>query len=181
MYVGANPRRAAGVTLIELIVAIVIIAVGITGVLSVFVTTISRSADPMLQQQAQLLAEAYLEEILLKKFFDPETGTVCTLTAAGETRITFDNVCDYHNLNNNPPRNQFDLQFPNLDAAYTVGVQVDSAAGVALGALNTAGGVMRVLRVDVTVNGPNNIVSRLSGYKVNYNCQTGLEPGCAPL
>lgn len=177
----ASPmRRAAGVTLVELIVAIVIVGVAVTGVMSVYFATIRHSADPMVQQQTQLLAEAYLEEILLKRFYDPDTGTVCTGTTAGETRALYDNVCDFSALSNNPPHNQFDAVLAGL-AGYTVSVAVDSSAAADVGGLNNAGGVMRVLRVDVTVTGPNNTVSRLSGYRVNYNCQLGTEPGCRAL
>src|ERR1700741_1387330 len=128
-------RRAAGVTLVELIVAIVIIGVSVAGVMSVYFATIRSSADPMLQQQAQLLAEAYLEEILLKRFYDPDTGTVCTGTTTGETRALYDNVCDYHLLNNSPPRNQFDVALGGL-TGYTVSVAVDSSATADLGGLN---------------------------------------------
>jgi MSHA pilin protein MshD len=170
-------RRAAGVTLIELIVAIVIVSVAVAGIVSVYVTTVRSSADPMVQQQAQLLAEAYLEEILLKRFYDPDTGLVCSGPLEGG-RALFDNVCDFNGLADNPPQNQFGTALAGL-ADYTVSVTVDSA-GPVLGTIDNAGAV-RVLRVDVTVTGPNNVTSRLSGYRTNYNCQAGADPGCRGL
>ena len=56
-------RRQRGMTLIELVMFIVIVAVGIAGILSVLDITVMRSADPLVQKQAQALAEGLLEEI----------------------------------------------------------------------------------------------------------------------
>ena len=56
-------RRQRGMTLIELVMFIVIVAVGIAGILSVLNVTVLRSADPLVQKQAQALAEGLLEEI----------------------------------------------------------------------------------------------------------------------
>jgi MSHA pilin protein MshD len=172
------PRHAAGVTLIELIVALVIVGIAVAGVVTVFVNTVRRSADPMIQQQAQFLAEAYLEEILLKKFYDPDTGLVCSGALEGG-RALFDNVCDYNGLVNNPPQDQFGVALGGL-AGYTVSVAVDASGAVDLNGLNNAPAV-RVLRVDVTVAGPNNVVSTLSGYRTNYNCQAAIDAGCRGL
>ncbi len=55
-----------GVTLIELIVAIVVISIALVGVLSVINYTTLHSADPVLRHQAIAIAEAYMEEISLK-------------------------------------------------------------------------------------------------------------------
>ena len=55
--------RQRGMTLIELVMFIVIVAVGVAGILSVLNITVTRSADPLVQKQAQALAEGLLEEI----------------------------------------------------------------------------------------------------------------------
>ncbi|SDI19005.1 type IV pilus modification PilV family protein [Propionivibrio dicarboxylicus] len=57
------PSRHAGMTLIELIVFIVIVSVALVGVLAVLNVTVFRSSDPVVQKQAQALAEGLLEEI----------------------------------------------------------------------------------------------------------------------
>jgi len=166
------------VTLIELIVALVITGIAVAGVVTVYVSTVRRSADPMVQQQAQFLAEAYLEEILLKRFNDPETGLVCN-GALEAGRALFDNVCDYNGLINSPPQNQFGVALAGLNG-YTVSVAVDAGGAVDLNGLNNAP-ALRVLRVDVTVVSPSNLVYTLSGYRTNYNCQAAADPGCRPF
>lgn len=57
------PPRQTGLTLIELIIFIVIISIGLAGILLVLNVTVWRSADPLVQKQAQALAEGLLEEI----------------------------------------------------------------------------------------------------------------------
>lgn len=96
--------RVRGATLVELVISIVIIGVGAVGVLSVIATQGRYSADPMIQQQAVAIAEAYLEEILPKSFAEPGDAQVCAASGpeAGEaTRTSFDDVDDYHGLVNN--------------------------------------------------------------------------------
>lgn len=88
-------RWQTGLTLIELVISIVVIAIAVTGVLTIMNRTVASSADPMVRAQAAAIAEGYLEEILLQSFTDPDGSE------AGETRATFDDVDDYHNLVNN--------------------------------------------------------------------------------
>jgi len=61
-----NRRRHAGLTLIELVISIVVIAFAVTGILLVMNKTTAHSADPLIQDQAVAIGEAYLEEILGK-------------------------------------------------------------------------------------------------------------------
>ncbi len=90
----------AGVTLIELVVSIVVLSVAITGIMMVMTQTVASSADPMLRDQATAIAKSYMEEILSQPLTDPDGGEL-NGPEAGETRATYDDVWDYHNLNNN--------------------------------------------------------------------------------
>jgi MSHA pilin protein MshD len=151
-------RSRAGFTLVELIVAIAIVGIAVAAAMSAVVTITRHSADPMTRQQAQLIAEAYLEEILLKRFYDPNTGTVCP--APEGTRGEYNNVCDYRNIAAQAPASQTGTAIAAL-AAYQVTVTVspnpgDATAAVSLGPLSNdyGGGFIRVLRVDVVVTGP---------------------------
>jgi MSHA pilin protein MshD len=180
------PNSRAGFTLVELVLAIVIVSIAVISVMTVFVVTTQHSADPMTRQQAQLIAEAYLEEILLKRFYDPDTSTVCP--APEGTRGEYDNVCDYRNIANAAPQNQFGAAIAEL-AAYRVTVTVSPnpaapAAAVSLGTLTNdyGSGFIRVLRVDVEVTGPGDAVARLTGYRTNYTCDATIGPDlCRPL
>lgn len=166
--------RRAGFTLIELIIAIVVIGISLLGVLTVFAVAARHSADPMVQQQAQLIAEAYLDEILIKRFYDPDTNTVCPANEG--SRAIFDNVCDYNTLPDTVVRDQSGAAIAAL-SAYSVTVAVDSSAGVALHTVNNTGAT-RVLLVTVTVTGPQSTSVALSGYRTNYLCNNPGDSEC---
>jgi len=75
-----RPRpRARGVTLIELILFIAILAIALGGIVTVMNLTSQRSADPVRRKQALIIAEGLLEEIELARFTycdptDPDAG-----------------------------------------------------------------------------------------------------------
>lgn len=57
-----------GFTIIEMVVAIVVIGVGVAGLLSAFSVTVRKSADPIQTKQSQVVADEIMEEILLKPY-----------------------------------------------------------------------------------------------------------------
>jgi len=79
-------------TLIELIVAIVIIGIGLAGVLLTFTTTVRYSADPMVRKQLSAIADEMMDEILLKPF----AVTAPNPPFAGCARDTYNDVRDYN-------------------------------------------------------------------------------------
>lgn len=81
-----------GFTLIELIIFIVIVGVGLTGILSVMNSVIKSSGDPMVNKQAITLAESVMEEIMLRAYDDPDPG----VTKNEVSRADFDDVSDYN-------------------------------------------------------------------------------------
>ena len=172
----ASRGRRAGFSLVELIVAIVVAGIAVAAAARIFSTTLRGSGDPMVRQQAELIAEAYLDEILIKRFYDPDTNTVCTGTVEG-SRGQYDNVCDYDGLSE-APHDQFGNAIAAL-SAYTVQVTV-SNAGVSLNGIDNTG-VVRILRVDVTVTGPAGTNVVLSSYRTNYECNTAGDAECKSL
>ena len=150
-----------GFTLIEVIVTIVVLAIASTALLSVFTSTVSTSANPMIQQQAISIAEAYMEEILLKDFSDPDP-LVVEMGAAetGETRINFDDVQDYNSLQDEVVRDQ-DNNAISLLSGYSVVVTV---VGAILNGINAT----ESMRIDISVNHPAINPIELSGYRTNY-------------
>lgn len=107
----SSRSRQQGVTLIELVAVIVIMAISLAGVTAAISSAISRSSDVMLETRAVALAQSYLDEILSRRFDEnsaprgiPPCRANCTVAGsfgpdAGETvRADFDDVDDYHNL-----------------------------------------------------------------------------------
>jgi len=167
-------RRQAGVTLIELVISIVVITVAVVGVLSAMNTAARHSADPMLQTQANAIAQSYLEEITLRAFCDPDqTCTVgnppgtanCTVCPAAEGggRAVYDNVCDYDGLSDVGAVDQTGAAITGLEG-YTV--QATVATGDTLNGLQ--GASCEVLRVDVRVTHAAGVDTTLSAYRTNY-------------
>lgn len=120
MFFKPNKIRSAGFTLIEIITTIVVLSVAATAIMSMFSNTIRSSANPMIQQQAISIAEAYMEEILLKSFSDPGGPAV-------ESRASFDDVLDYNSLPDTVVRDQNGDEITAL-SDYTVTVTVNTLA-----------------------------------------------------
>ncbi len=152
----------AGVTLVELVVTIVVLSVALGGVLLAINQSVRGSADPMLQQQGVAVAEAYLEEILLRDYDeDAVPGTSQSEGAwgpeAGETRGDYDDVNDYHGLSDNGARGQDGAAIAGL-GAYQVQITVTP---LTLGAVPLA-------RVAVTVRHSGAGDYTLVGYRSGY-------------
>jgi len=153
-------RARSGLTLIELVISIAIFGIALGGALLAVNHTTVHSADPMIQHQASAIAEAYLEEILLRKFLDPDSGSVCP--APEGARDLYDNVCDYAGLDDSGARDQSGSAVTGLES-YRVRVSVDTTA-----TLNGLTGSADVLRVDVRVNHGSRVDLTLSGYQTRY-------------
>lgn len=150
MRLGA--RNQSGMTLIEVVIAIVVIAIAVSAVLGVLARNAGASADAMIVSQGITIAEAYLEEISLKAFADPD-GT------DGEAgRASFDDVDDYDGLFDAGAADQFGNPIPDL-AAYTVSVAVNASS--ALPGIAAAD----AYRIDVRVRFAQRVDYTLSGYR----------------
>jgi MSHA pilin protein MshD len=141
-----------GATLIELTISIVVIAIAASAVLGVLSSTVGRSADAMVLSQAVAIAEAYLEEIALKPFADPDG-----IDGEG-SRPSFDDVDDYDGLVDSGARDQFGNALAPL-AQYAVTVTVSPSAALA----GVPSGDAQ--RIDVVVTYPGNGTVALTGYK----------------
>ena len=144
-----------GMTLIELVIAIVIIGIASAALYSAMASITGRSADPMLRQQSLAIAEAYLEEIQLKAFLDPSTSLTCQ--AIPTSRAAFDDVCDYRGLDDSGARDASGAALTAL-AGYRVQVAVQSL---------TWNG-QQALQVDVTVTDPAKQALQLTGLRSCY-------------
>jgi MSHA pilin protein MshD len=149
---GAGCRRGqAGFTLIEIVVAVVVLAIAVCGSMAALSAISVQSADAMVTEQATAIASAYLDEVLQKPFgaFDGQT-----------TRPNLDVVDDYNGLKDVGARDQTGAPVSGLDQ-YTVTVSVGPGT---LGAVPPA----EVRQVDVTVVHPSGVTVVLSGYRTKY-------------
>ncbi|HET7370718.1 MAG TPA: type II secretion system protein [Gammaproteobacteria bacterium] len=147
-----TPFFQAGVTLIELVVSIVIIGIALAGVLLVFNRTVATSGDPMIQQQAISIAEAYIEEIVGKAYSDPDgSGTEAS-------RGLYDDVSDYDGLSDSGAHDQTGQLIAPLQN-YDVAIDVQAAT---LGPTNSPA---MLVTVTVSHSGMRNIV--LAAYRMD--------------
>lgn len=153
-------RRQTGVTLVELILAMVIVGVATAGMIAAFNTTSKASADPIVFKQLAAVAEGIMEEIQLKPF-----DVAPNVAASGRDAFTDVRDFDCYGLTNNctvPIVGIVDVsnnKIPGL-SGYSVAVRVEA---VSLTDVPATG----ALRITVTVsNGANNFV--LTGWRLDY-------------
>lgn len=149
-------RLQRGVTLLETIVFIVVLAVALVAILRVFNFAVTRSVDPLIRIRAVEIAQAQLDEILSRRFdenspiggipaCDSSAGTACLGISPDSD---YDDVGDYHNYTQ------------NIGDGYVLTVRVVAETAA-------------IRRVTVTVDLPD-LSSRsgsslvLSAYKVNF-------------
>lgn len=153
----------AGLTLIELVVAIVVIAVGATAVMLLLTTGFRSSADPQLRIKAVELGQSYMDEVFAKPYSDPDTD--------GETnRENFDDVDDYDGLAEgqgcSPPAGALENAQGGSRSGRYAGYCVDIAVNGAAGDLaNVDAG--DALRIDVTVTDPQGNATPFTAYRLD--------------
>lgn len=152
---------ARGTTLVELVVAIVIIGVGLAGVLAVLTMAVQKSADPFPMKQALAVAEGMLEEVALKAYANPPGGWTGASTQAN--RKFFDDIGDYVTPTpyDTAPGGVYTVDgttpLPGL-SAYAVRVEV----------FDTVLGGVPAKRIRVTVTDPAGQAYALSTYRTGY-------------
>lgn len=118
-------KYGRGFTLVEMIIAMVIIGVALAGVLSVLSRASVASADPMVVKQMSAIAEGMMDEIQLKPFSAPGAApSQCDRTG-------FDGIGDYNGY-------EQDACAVNGDPG-PAGYRVKVAVTVGAGALTAAG------------------------------------------
>lgn len=151
------PKR--GFSLVELVVAIVIVGVGLASLLVPIITATRSSADPMVRKQTLAVAEALLEEIELKSFNKPAGGFPGPFIPAN--RAFFDTVSDYNGFTT---AGIFTLDGFAIPALANYNVTSVTVVGTALDAITAANAAL----ITVTVTGPGGEAITLAAYRTNY-------------
>jgi MSHA pilin protein MshD len=177
-------HRQRAFSLIEVVFALVVLSVGVVAFLTLINQSVRHSADPMVLQQANAIAQSYLEEALLNPFCDPDNfstdcpsactaSNACTACSTLETssgnpdRPNFDDVCDYGAINDTSgARSQNGTAITGLED-YNVDVVVDDSGVVVSGVSSATGGVVRI-DVTVTHDSIPSLNLTVSGYRTNF-------------
>ena len=174
--------RERGLSLIEVVVFIVVFALGVTAVTILFNQMTRSSVDPVVRKQALAIATSLMDEIELQPYTycDPDDPAVFTASSsagcaipegigpeAGETRYAdprFDNVNDYNGFSMvGGIRDVTNTLVPGL-GNYSASVSVAPVSAGELPGIPTTEG----LRITVTVTGPANANVVLQGYRLRY-------------
>lgn len=173
-------KHPSGFTLIETVIVIVFISIAMVGVLNAYTHAMHNSATPMQQIRAIELAQAYMEEILTKRFDEtsgqgglPRCGSSdagsqpCTVAGSfgadtGETRNLFDDVDDFHGINELPPVDSLGntrTGYDNYRAQITI-----SYAGSELSSINNND----AKRINIIITTASGDSFDFSAYRVNF-------------
>jgi MSHA pilin protein MshD len=146
-------QQQRGFTLIEMVLAIVVLGVGLAGVLIAFSTVTRGSADPVVAQQMLAIAEEMMEEIQLKPY-----AVAPNAAPAACARNTWNDVLDYNGYATSGQVCTIDgTAIPSL-AGYSVQVTVVAA---------TLAGVGAARRINVTVTRGTNSFT-LTGWRTDF-------------
>ncbi len=150
---GRPANGQLGMTLVELVIAMVIIGVGLAGLLTVFSTTVKGSADPVIHKQMLSIAEEMMEEITLKPY-----AAAANVAPAACARDTYNDIGDYDGYNTANVCSIDGAAIPAL-AGYSVNVAVAAAASL--------DGVPAARKITVTVARGAESIS-LVGWRTDY-------------
>lgn len=153
-------KAQSGMTLVELIIAMVIIGVGVAGIIGTYETTTKNSASPVLQKQVVAIAEGMMEEIQRMPFAAGGAPPPAVLPGCPASRSAFDDVRDYHGYDCNDARDILgNLQLSGYR------VQVSIAAGASPGFPGVSAADLLTITVTVTSGGA---TTTLVGWRTNY-------------
>lgn len=170
--------QQTGFTLVETVIVIVLVGAMMAGMTALFMNNVGNSHRPYLRQKALAAANAFMDEILRKRWNEatplggscvnttsgacPAGPAVIAIGTDGESRATYDDIDDYHGLTQSPPQDSSGIDMPGY-AGYTVSVNVIQP-GANWNTIPAAD--VRLLTVSVT-SSSNETVS-VSAYRVNF-------------
>ncbi len=175
----AEHASERGFTFVELVIAIAVMGIAMVTMLQMLGLSLGHQSDTLVQSRTTALAEAYMQEILARKF-DANTpsggipacapaAVPCSLASAfddGETRAEYDDVDDFDGLDEMPPLDATGAARAGYDR-YRVQVSVayaDAAQVAAFGLDNASDAKI----VSITVTPPTGPAQPFSFVKGDY-------------
>lgn len=180
-----HTANQSGVTLVEMIIAIVIISIASVALLQGLGLQTQRNVDPMIQTQAQALARQFLDEAMSRTFFetsadprvDPSISQAEALDSATDTsardnnatnRLAFNNIFEYQDYNQ--PAQNIDGSSIDELSGYQINIDIDHSPGLILGTITNpvASCPPAIFLITVTVTDPRGQSVQLQGYRASY-------------
>lgn len=147
-----RPCPARGFTLVEALLAIVVVGIGLVGVMLAFTQGMRGSADPLVHQQMMAIAQEMLEEIQAKPY-----AAAANAAPAGCARDTYNDLADF---NGYASTGICTVDGVAIAALASYGVAVSVATG-------TLAGVSAAMRIAVTVSHGGESL-QLVGWRTDY-------------
>jgi prepilin-type N-terminal cleavage/methylation domain-containing protein len=85
-----------GFTLIESLIATVVLAAAVVGIAGTLASTYQQQKDQVSASEATQLARQLMEEISGKPFAAPSGSNIAGWSAGNKNRATYDEIADYH-------------------------------------------------------------------------------------
>jgi MSHA pilin protein MshD len=181
----SSKLKQQGVTLVEMIIAIVIISIAAATLLQGLGQQTRNNVDPMIQSQAQMLARQYLSEVSSKSFFDPsgdprldpsltnteiENAITDQSESSSTNRTLWNNLYEYQGYSSAIYELDGSTIIDGL-SGFSVEINIDISNSLTLGTLSnsTVANCPPVISlIEVTITDPRNQQTRLSGYRTAY-------------
>lgn len=164
--------RRQGFTFVEMLIAIVILAIALSTLTSALSTSIVQGTAPIIEAKSQSLMQGYLDEILPLSFDDqtPQGGgevalvqSPCTISNEGQSRNQFDDVDDYSGINDQPP--------VLLQSAFDTSQYIGFAVSINVECVGLEVGLSQdhlAKRITVVVTSTDSVQRRMSVYRGNF-------------
>jgi len=146
-------KQQQGVTLIELIIAIVLLSIVLTGAVSLFNAMAVNQARNMQTYQGIQVADYFLNEVTSMRYEG----------RSALKRNEFSTVDDYHNLSNNGCLSQFNGESPCNRRGVPVDAWLNYSVAIIVSPVTVSSQAMK--QVDITVTSPLGDNVKLTGFK----------------
>ena len=152
-------KQIAGVSLIELIIAMTVFSLAAVGLVNTMMTASRTMNENAYLIESNLIAEAYLNEILSKSFV-----SVGSCSAAPSQRYRYTQTCQYHNLDETPTG----ASGLSMEATSGFYVHIGVVTGTMSSSTGASLGTSLVQKIMVHVIAPNETEKLYVGYKTNF-------------